>query len=416
MKRIGIIGGGAAGLTAAITAAGQKNTEVFILEHKEQAGKKLLSTGNGRCNLTNENMDISYFRSEDIECVKTVLKKFGYGDTVRFFESLGLMMRSRGGYVYPRCEQASVVRELLAGEAKRRGVAIYTGIHATEVVPKRKGYRILGNSVQTYRDSRESFYADKVILACGGRAAKVLGSDGSGYTLAKTLGHSLIPVVPALVQLKVKSHPLKPASGVRTEARVTACVNGKEVCSDTGELQITGYGISGIPVFQISRFIGRALYEKASAKVIIDFLPSMDEAEFTDYLLQRRLGREKVSICEYTAGIFNDKLTACILPLSDISAKKRVEKLSEKEIHRFVRQCKYTVLTIQDTNGYDNAQVCAGGVRLREVDCRTMESRRMGGLYLAGELLDADGMCGGYNLQWAWSTGYLAGKHAAEAK
>lgn len=414
MKRIGIIGGGAAGLTAAITAAGQKNTEVFILEHKEQAGKKLLSTGNGRCNLTNEDMDASFFRSEDIGCVETVLKRFGYGDTVRFFESLGLMLRSRNGYIYPRCEQASAVRELLLGEAKRLGVTIHTGMHVTEILPRKKGFRIFANDTRSGRGFRERFYADKVILSCGGCAAKVLGSDGSGYSLAKAFGHSLIPVVPALVQLKVKAHPFKTASGVRTEAKVTACVNGKEICSDTGELQITGYGISGIPVFQISRFIGRALYEKASARVILDFLPSMDEAEFTDYLLRRRLGKEKVSVPEFAAGIFHSKLTACILSLSGISVKKRAEELSEEEICRFVRQCKHTVLTIQDTNGYDNAQVCAGGVRLREVDCSTMESRYMNGFYLTGELLDADGMCGGYNLQWAWATGYLAGKHAAE--
>ncbi len=414
MKRIGIIGGGAAGLTAAITAAGQKNTEVFILEHKEQAGKKLLSTGNGRCNLTNEDMDASFFRSEDIGYVEIILKKFGYGDTVRFFESLGLMLRSRNGYIYPRCEQASVVRELLLGEAKRLGVTIYTGMHVTEVLPEKRGFRIFANDAQTGGGFRKRFYADKVILSCGGRAAKVLGSDGSGYSLAKAFGHSLIPVVPALVQLKVKEHPFKTASGVRTEAKVTACVNGKEICSDTGELQITGYGISGIPVFQISRFIGKALYEKASARVIIDFLPSMDEKEFTGYLLMRRLGKEKMSVLEFAAGIFHSRLTVCLLSLSGISAKKRVEELSEREIYRFVRQCKRTVLTIRDTNGYDNAQVCAGGVSLREVDCGTMESRYMNGLYLTGELLDADGMCGGYNLQWAWATGYLAGKHAAE--
>lgn len=405
MKKIGIIGGGASGLAAAITAAKQKNSEVYILEHKEQAGKKLLSTGNGRCNLTNERMDSSFFRSCEIKCVETVLGQFGYENAVQFFEELGLMLRSRNGYVYPRCEQAAVVRELLVREAERLGVRIYTGVHVTEVLPGRKGFRI--------SDGQENFYADRVILACGGCAAKVLGSDGSGYTIAKELGHSLVPVVPALVQLKVKNHPLKAASGVRTEASVAAYVEGKSLDSDTGELQITAYGISGIPVFQISRHIGNALYKRRKTEAVIDFLPTMEEAEFAEYLMKRRSGREKMTAAEFLSGIFHSKLTGCILSLAGISVKRKVSELKEADIRRLSGQCKHTALSIQDTNGFDNAQVCAGGVSLREIDADTMESRRVKGLYLAGELLDADGICGGYNLQWAWASGVLAGRAAA---
>ncbi len=376
MKKIGIIGGGASGLAAAITAAKQKDTEVYILEHKEQAGKKLLSTGNGRCNLTNEKMDSSFFRSSEIKCVEAVLEQFGYEDAIHFFEELGLMMRKRNGYIYPRCEQAAVVRELLVREAERLGVKIYTGVHVTEVFPGRKGFKISA--------CQETFSADRVILACGGCAAKVLGSDGSGYRIAKSLGHSLVPVVPALVQLKIGDNPLKAAAGVRTEASVSAYVDGNNVASDTGELQITDYGISGIPVFQISRYIGKALYKKQKAKAAIDFLPSMEEAEFAKYLMKRLSGREKMKAADFL----------------------------EEDIRRFTRQCKHTVLSIQDTRGFDNAQVCAGGVSLQEIDWRTMESCYVKGLYLTGELLDADGMCGGYNLQWAWASGALAGRAA----
>ncbi|MEZ3433084.1 MAG: aminoacetone oxidase family FAD-binding enzyme [Lachnospiraceae bacterium] len=404
MKKIGIIGGGASGLAAAVTAARQKDTEVFILEHKEQAGKKLLSTGNGRCNLTNERMDGSFFRSCEPDCIEAVLKQFGYEDTVHFFEGLGLMLRSRNGYIYPRCEQASVVRELLVREAKRLGVRIYTDVHVTEILPGRKGFKISGG--------RETFYADRVILSCGGRAAKVLGSDGSGYALAKSLGHSLVPVVPALVQLKVKDNPLKAAAGVRTEALVSAYVDGKCAASDTGELQITDYGISGIPVFQVSRYMAMALYQKKKAEIVLDFLPSMAEEEFLEYLMKRRSGREDMKTSEFLAGIFNNKLTSCLPLPAEISVKRRVGELEREEQRRFVRQCKHMVLPIQDTNGFDNAQVCAGGVSLREIDRNTMESCYVEGLYLAGELLDADGMCGGYNLQWAWATGVLAGRAA----
>lgn len=411
MRKIGIIGGGASGLAAAITAAGQKNRKVFILEHKEQAGKKLLSTGNGRCNLTNEKVDSSFFRSEEITCAEKVLKQFGSLDTIRFFEGLGLMTRSRNGYIYPRCEQASVVRELLVKEAKRRGVVICTKMHVTKIIPEKKGFQILGEDLDRKDSGKRRFFFDKVILACGGRAANILGSDGSGYTIAKALGHTLVPVVPALVQLKVKEHPFQGAAGVRTEARVSAFIDGKKICSDTGELQITNYGISGIPVFQVSRYIAKALYEKRKAQVEIDFLPSMSEDAFFSYLMKRRRGKEAVQTGDYLAGIFHSKLTASFLSLLKISAGKPAGKLTEKELFHFMKQCKHSLLSIQDTTGYDNAQACAGGVSLREVDCHTMESRCVKGLYLTGELLDVDGMCGGYNLQWAWATGILAGRH-----
>ena len=413
MNRIGVIGGGASGLMAAITAARRQNTEVFILEHKEQAGKKLLSTGNGRFNLTNEKMYTSFFRSEETKYVEEVLKQFGSHEAITFFEGLGLMVRSRNGYIYPRCEQASVVRGLLVREAEESGVRIHTGVHVTEIIPGKKGFQIQGEHADKTARRKERYYAHKVILACGGRAASVLGSDGSGYTLAKSLGHSLVPVVPALVQLKVKDHPLKNAAGVRTEASVSALVDGTEVSADTGELQITNYGISGIPVFQISRYLAKALYQKRRAEAVIDFLPAMSEAELTEYL-QKRSMKERRKVSEYLTGIFHEKLTLCLLSLSGISPKKQAKELSGDEIRRFVRQCRHTVLLIQDTNGFDNAQVCAGGVRLQEACCRTMESRYVEGLYLTGELLDVDGMCGGYNLQWAWATGWLAGNAAAK--
>lgn len=412
MRKIGIIGGGASGLAAAITAAaGPKNIKIFILEHKEQAGKKLLSTGNGRCNLTNERMDSSFFRSEEIRCVEKVLEQFDASDTIHFFEELGLMMRSRNGYIYPRCEQASAVRELLVKEAERRGVVIYTNIHVTEIVPGKKGFQVFGRSSDTKDLKKRRFSFDKLILACGGRAAKVLGSDGSGYTLAKNLGHTIVPVVPALVQLKVKEHPFKEASGVRTEAGVSAYIAGEKICRDTGELQITNYGISGIPVFQISRYVARALYEKRRVEVEIDLLPSMSEDAFFSYLIKRRIGKEAMQTGDFLAGIFHSRLTACLLARLKIPVLRPAGELSEREIIKFVKQCKHSLLSIQDTTGYDNAQACAGGISLGEVDCVTMESRYVKGLYLTGELLDADGMCGGYNLQWAWATGILAGRH-----
>ena len=217
-------------------------------------------------------MSLDYFRSDEQQLISSVLKAFGYSDTIRFFENLGLLMKSRNGFIYPRCDQASVVRLdnrlIELGADSRRENAV------TSICRTKKGFQIETGS--------EKIQADRIILAAGGKASSKLGSDGSGYTLVKSLGHSVVPVVPALVQLKVKDFAFQKASGVRTDAKVTALINGRMAVSDTGELQITNYGISGIPVFQVSRYISRALYEKQNAQVMIDFLPELEEASLRE--------------------------------------------------------------------------------------------------------------------------------------
>ena len=255
--------------------------------------------------------------------------------------------------------------------------------------------------------------ADAVILACGGKANSKLGSDGSGYALAKQLGHTMVPVVPALVQLKVKNHPFAKAAGVRTDAVVTAICHGQPTASDHGELQLTAYGISGIPVFQISRYIAKSLYLKQDAKVNIDFLPAFTEEAFFEFLLKRRNGREQMTCADYLLGIFHQKLIPRFLEQARIRMHTLTGDLSDTQIKSLVQVVKNNVVTIDTTNGFDNAQVCAGGISTEEITPDTMESRYVRHLYLAGELLDVDGICGGYNLQWAWATGYLAGTAAA---
>lgn len=405
MKTIGVVGGGASGLMAAISAAkADKTAEVFVLEHKNMAGKKILSTGNGRCNLTNEYMESSCFRSDDMHSVKHIIGKFGYPDTCAFFEQAGLLTKSRNGYVYPRCNQASAVLTVLLEEAERFGIRIDTDIHVTGILQEKKGFCIFTD--------KKKYYADKVILAAGGKASRVLGSDGSGYKLAESFGHTLIPVVPALVQLKVQENPFAKAAGVRTDARIQAYEDGVFCGEDTGELQITAYGLSGIPTFQISRYIAKALDAGRQAEVVIDFLPEIEEEEFASLL--GRLWKEKpdAEIGACLNGIFAEKLIPVLLKLADIRPHTWLRKLSEDDLQRIAGCCKRVSLPISGTNGFEHAQVCAGGVNLKEIDCETMESRLVKGLYLVGELLDADGICGGYNLQWAWATGYLAGIHA----
>lgn len=422
MKKIVIIGGGASGLVAAIAAARCPDTHVLILEHKNRLGKKILSTGNGRCNLTNAYQDPSCYRSETPELVEKVLGAFGYEDTLRFFDELWLCVKSRNGYVYPMNDQAAAVADTLIMETERLGVEIQTETHVTGIKHVKKS----GFHIQT---DKGIFSADKVILATGGKAAEVLGSDGSGYTLAKSLGHSIVPVVPALVQLKVKDHPFAKAAGVRVDAKVNAIIEKDKsdyiVCSDTGEIQITASGISGIPVFQISRYIARSLYERKPAFVELDFLPAVSEEKVMSMLIKHaasqkavdQAGRNdksdhKMEACEFLMGLFHSKLVPELLKSTGIAPRIWVRKLTEEDLVRLVQGIKHTRLTITDTNGFDSAQVCAGGVRLSEMNCSTMESLCQKNMYLTGELLDVDGICGGYNLQWAWATGYLAGVSA----
>ena len=329
---------------------------------------------------------------------------------MHFFENLGLLLKSRNGYIYPRCNQAAVVRAVLDNRLKELGAQIKRETTVLAIVRTKKGFQIQTN--------QGNFYADRVILAAGSKASPKLGSDGSGYTLAKSLGHSLVPVVPALVQLKADHFVFAKASGVRTDAKVTAVINGKKVGSDTGELQITNYGISGIPVFQISRYISRALYEEQQAQVVVDFLPEFTEQELRNLFIQklRHLlhNHTKAKPEDLLTGILHTKLIPEILRISDIRFSTKLDTITETELTRLCNALKSCKLTITGTNGFESAQVCAGGICLTEINPETMQSRLTDGLYLAGELLDADGICGGYNLQWAWTTGYLAGKSAAD--
>lgn len=406
MLTIAIIGGGASGMAAAIAAKRENpKASVQIFEHKDILGKKILSTGNGRCNLTNEFMELSCFRSDSPEKILPVIEQFSERDTLKFFHELGIMTKSRNGYIYPRSDQAGSVLDVLRLELVRLGIELHVNTHVKEVSSAKKGFRI--------HIEGKNYLCDKVIVAAGSKAAKVLGSDGSGYQIAKSFGHRLVPVVPALVQLKVKNFPFAKASGVRTDAKVTAFVNGIPQSFDTGELQITAYGISGIPVFQISRYIAKALYEHKPAVVEVDFMPQMTEEEFLSFLLKRKISQKHLNTSEFLIGIFNQKLIPRLLELSGIKTNIKTDTLNDQMLKRLVHTCKHTMLTISDTNGFDNAQVCAGGVSLDEINIDTMESIYEKGLYFTGELLDVDGICGGYNLQWAWATGMIAGKHAA---
>ncbi len=405
-RKIIIIGGGASGMAAGVMAA-RAGADVVILEQKERLGKKILSTGNGKCNFTNTNMKASYFRGEDTTIVSKVLEQFGAEDTVRFFQELGIVPKNRQGYLYPKSEQAAAVADVLIMELKRLHVEVRL---STKVlgIEKRRDFLV--------KTSEGNLRGDAVILATGGKASPALGSDGSGYAFAKSFGHSISPVVPALVQLHGKGTFFKNVAGVRVNAEVSIYVDGRRLASDTGELQLTNYGISGIPVFQVSRYAALALQEKAVPTAVLDFMPEYSVEGLCSFFGNRKESNPVKTAEEFLVGMFNKKLIPILLRASGIRGNIPVKDLEEPQLKRLASKCKTFEVEITAVNPFEQAQVCAGGVRTSEIHDTTMESRIVENLYITGELLDIDGICGGYNLQWAWSTGVLAGKSAAKGK
>lgn len=416
-KRIFIIGGGASGMAAAFWAA-RAGADVTILEHMDRVGKKLLSTGNGRCNLTNGYMACQCFRSDEPAFPMKVIERFGFEDTIRWFSQMGLEVKNRQGYYYPASDQASAVLDVLRMSLKELKVKVICGFSVTSIKKTSYGkWQIIGTyEEESGQAGKEPMYGDCVILATGSKAAPSTGSDGSGYELAKSLGHRVIHPLPALVQLRCQGNYYKQLAGVRTDALLTLYAGDKEEAKERGELQLTDYGLSGIPVFQISRYASKALEAKKRVVVKTDFFPDRTPEETRQFLDERKKRFPKRACEDFLTGLLNKKLSLVLLKLSGIRPTEPCSSISRGQMDNLCRQLKGYQALVQSVNPFPNAQVCCGGVDTREVDPNTLESRIQKGLYITGELLDVDGICGGYNLQWAWATGNLAGTAAAMGK
>ena len=399
--KIAVIGGGAAGMTAAYAAAGPENS-VVILEAGKIPGKKILSTGNGRCNLSNREMKKSCFRSGHPDIAWQILQNYDVDKTLAWFKSLGLSFSEKNGYIYPRSAQASAVREALEEACIRKGVQILSSTRVREIRKKKNRFSLVAE------DGRE-FSADRVILTAGGMAAPSTGSDGSGYEIARHLGHRIIPTVPALTSLDSSDKICRQWHGVRTGGHIRLMTEEKILAEDSGELQLVRTGISGIPVFQVSRYASYALVAGKKVHAQIDFLPEFSSGEETQILSRWKKEDGDMRLYARLHGWFPDRLCQVLLVRSGLSGELPCRQLTERDLHRLSEACRRFSLSIQDVHGFDQAQVTAGGVDLSEIDPDTMESRRIRGLYFAGEILDVDGICGGYNLQWAWSSGRCAG-------
>ncbi len=398
-KKIAVIGGGASGMMAAITAA-RKGARVTVFEGNDRVGKKILATGNGKCNYSNRDMDETHFYATDLNFVKKVLSDFSVEDTEQFFAELGMLTFDREGYLYPASEQAATVLDVLRMTLDKLGIRVVTECKIRKII-KTENHSFLIN--------KENF--DRVILTCGSKASPKTGSDGSGYELAKALGHKITKVVPALVQLCVKEN-LKSVSGVRAKTKVTLFVDGKNAGTESGELQLTDYGISGIVVFQLSRLAAYALGENKKVKVSVDFFKDYTDAQYKQFAENRLETLKDRTVEQFFTGMLNKKLMLYFIKEAGLTPDMPVFKADRKKLEHVFSLCRNWTLTVKEPKGFDNAQVCAGGVPLLEIK-ETMESKICPGLYFAGELLDVDGKCGGYNLQWAWSSGHQAGYFAA---
>lgn len=404
MRHVAVIGGGAAGMMAAITSA-REGARVTILEHKDRIGKKILSTGNGRCNFTNTYQTPACYRSDNRDFAWNIIQKFNVEKTISFFKELGIYPKDRNGYLYPYSDQAAAILEVLQIEVAKLDICVMTEINVLDIQPVKRGIRITTD--------KKTITADSVILACGSKAAPVTGSDGSGYQLAKLFGHRIVPVLPALVQLRCAEKFYKSISGVRVQGTVEIYADDIFLASDTGEIQLTNYGISGIPVFQVSRYAAKALYKKQSVTAVLNFMPDMNKDEFLLFL------QERITLCpyktldEFFTGVFPKKLCELWIRLSRLPKEMRVSDLSGEQLEKLVLLIQHLRTHITETNSFEQAQICCGGVDTTEINPDTLESNYVPGIYFAGELLDVDGICGGYNLQWAWSSGFVAGKEAA---
>jgi len=407
LNKIIVIGGGASGMVAAISAA-RRGSEVIIIEHMERVGRKILSTGNGKCNYTNRRQGLRCYRGENPAFVLPVLEQFGVEETIAFFKELGVFPRERDGYFYPASGQASSVLDVLRMELRRLQIEIHTDCAITSVQRTKHGFDV--------RTTQGAFRAHQCIFACGGRAFPKSGSDGSAYPYIEKLGHTLIEMVPALVPMKAKQSFFKSVAGIRADARICLYRNGKQIAKDRGEIQLTQTGVSGIPAFQVSRYAARALAKKEKVRAELDFAPDLSEEELAAELTARFAAHNGKSLEESLIGFFPKKLILLFLKENRLPLQEKAEWMLDGRISSFARYIKHVTIDVTETEGFDRAQSSAGGVDTKEINPKTLESYLVQGLFFAGEVVDIDGMCGGYNLQWAWSSGYVAGMHAADRK
>ena len=397
---IGIIGAGASGMAAALAAAENPNVQVELFERQARVGRKLQATGNGRCNLTNLNAGIGGYHGEDPAFASPALHAMDPEATLKWFQSLGLFtVAEESGRVYPYSDQANSVVDVLRLALEKNNINLHTGCEIQKI-RKADGTFLL-------ECDGEIFRCDKLIIACGGLAGTKLGGTMSGYKLLSKFGHRSTRLRPALVQLKSDWSGVVALKGVRANCCVKIMKDGDMFAKSTGELQFTEYGISGPVVFEVSRDVC-STPGVWSGK--LDFLPGCDKSILLTELQRRR--NTDLLTDELLTGILHNRLGRVLSKTVGIKGDRKIADLTDSQLEQVCLAVKEFEISLTEPLGMDSAQVTAGGVRTEDFDPCTMESRLVPGLYACGEVLDIDGDCGGYNLQWAWSSGRMAGLHA----
>ena len=399
---VGIIGAGASGMAAALAAAENSNTQVILLERQARVGRKLLATGNGRCNLTNLHADQTGYHGEDMAFPKTALAAFGPQQTLDWFADLGLYtVAEPSGRVYPYSDQANSVVDVLRLAMEKENICLKTGFEVQKIQKTAEGFSV--------SSAEETVTCDKLIVACGGLAGTKLGGSMSGYKLLAKLGHRSTKLRPALVQVKCGWAGVVSLKGVRANCRVQMLCDGVPHSGSEGEIQFTEYGISGPVIFETSRDVCQ---QKGRWTAVMDFLPQCSEQWLLEQLQRRRQGN--IPVEELLTGILHNRLGRVLTRCAGIKGKVDGAELTDGELEAVCACVKGFELELTEPLGMDSAQVTAGGVITDGFDPATMESKLVPGLYACGEVLDVDGDCGGYNLQWAWSSGRCAGIHAGK--
>ncbi len=398
-----ILGGGASGMMAALTAA-DRGCRVILVERQSRVGRKLLATGNGRCNLTNLHAAPEHYHGGDETFCRPALEAFGPGAALDFFADLGLLtVAEPSGRVYPFSDQANSVLDVLRFALEQRGVELHTGCEVKKIWKRRDGWLL--------KTTGGDFTGDKLIVAAGGMAGGKLGGTDLGYRLLEDLGHHRTTLAPVLVQLVTEGTMTRALKGVRAQGRVTVRRGRETLAESTGEIQFTETGVSGPAVFEVSRAAATGC---SGLTIVLNLLPQWSEEQVCAQLSRRLTAFPDRPAEDLLTGMLHNRLGKTLVKAAGIAAETPLSSLDDRAVERLATCIGTLTLTLTGTQGMDNAQVTAGGMETSEFDPNTLESRLHPGLYACGEVLDVDGDCGGYNLQWAWASGRLAGLSAAK--